>query len=173
MEKFLQDPKVDLYASAAAKYAGIAGKGKAALEMWKKNNPDDYEKNIFFRNQFKSVLTNLNKNLEGLGVQVSQREELTNNIMQAFDQYSSNPERAWDQWQKTKGIFHDIATANSAAAQPLHPGVREKLAGLSYDDNQDLNRMVDIKVNGKRASIPLKNLHKVLTRPGVEMDLGD
>jgi len=173
MEKFLQDPEVDADMASLAKYAGIIGKGKAFVQSWKKDNPEDFERYLTAKNQLKSTFVNLQKNLEGLSVHVSQRQELIDNLMKGFESPSSNPERAWDQWQRTKQILHNVAKSNSVAAQPSFPGVREKAAGLNYDDKENLDKMVDIKVNGRRASIPLKNLHAALSRPGVEMDLGD
>jgi hypothetical protein len=173
IEKFLQDPEVDTDMAALSKYAGIVGKGKAFIQAWQKENPEEFERYLTAKNQLKSTLVNLQKNLEGLSVHVSQRKELIDNLMQGFNAPSSNPERAWDQWQRTKQILHNVAKSNSIAAQPNFPGVREKQAGLSYDNTEDLNKMVDVKVNGRRASIPMKNLEKALQRPGITMDLGD
>lgn len=173
MEKFLQDPEVDADMAAMSKYAGILGKGKAFIQSWQKDNPEDFERYLTAKNQLKSTFVNLQKNLEGLSVHVSQRKELVDNLMKGFTDPSSNPERAWDQWQRTKQILHNVAKSNSVAAQPNFPGVREKQAGLSYDTGEDLNKMIDIKVNGRRASIPMKNLEKALQRPGITMDLGD
>lgn len=160
IEKILNDPKYDALAQSAAKYAGIGGKIQGGLQAWQRNNPKDYENALQFRNQFTSMITNLARQLEGLGVQEGTRNELTGNLTKSFDQMSSNPERAMDQYNRFKDQMTDLARAASVAAQPVYPGARERAAGINMDKPRDPNEMVRIvSADGKkRGSVPLSEL---------------
>lgn len=155
IEKILNDPKYDALAQSAAKYAGIGGKIQGGLQAWQKNNPKDYENALQFRNQFTSMVTNLGRQLEGLGVQEGTRNELTGNLTKAFDQYSSNPERAMDQYNRFKDQMTDLSRAASMAAQPIYPGAREKAAGINMDRQSNPTQLVRmVGDDGKTYRIP-------------------
>lgn len=182
VDKFLESPAISLLANSAAQYSGIKGKGQQFIDRWSANNSENFENNLQFRNSFTSDLVNLEKNLEQLSVQPSQRKELINNIRGSFDEWSTNPERAIDQFNRTLAQLKDIAGANSIAAQPLYPGIREKLAGLPSPSTNNLyNYMLNkrqetaaknnnegvvdvISPDGREGTIPADNLEKALSR---------
>jgi hypothetical protein len=178
VEKFAQSPAIQMLAESAKDYAGIQGKGKEFLDRWRGDNSTKFENNIQFKNSFTSDLVNLQRNLEQLSVQPSQREELIKNIRGSFDEWSSNPKRAIDQFNRAMAQLQDIAGSTSVAAQPFSPGVREKLAGLespntnhlsnyinSHPNASDSESMVDIiSPDGRPAEVPAKNLEKALAR---------
>lgn len=172
IEKILSNPKYDRLAESAAKYAGVGGKIQGGIQAWQKNNPKDYENYLQFRNQFTSMITNVARQLEGLGVQEATRNEITGNLTQAFDAYSSNPARALDQYNRFKDQMTDLSHAASTAAQPIYPGAREKAAGINMEPKANNNAVakedndtVDvISPDGREGSIPTKNLEKALSR---------
>jgi hypothetical protein len=130
IEKFLASPATQTLAESAAKYAGILGKGQAFIDQWKTTNPKDYENYLQFGNSFTSNISNQIKNIENLSIQPSQRQEIIGNFRKSFDEWSSNPARALDQYNRAMAQLKDVAGATSIAAQPLYPGVREKMLGL-------------------------------------------
>lgn len=143
VEKFLQDPMYSqILPDSAAEYSGIKGKGKEFIAKWMNDNSTKFGNNIQFKNKVTSDIVNLNRNLEALSVQKSQREELIGNLREAFDQWSSNPERAMDQYARTMAEIHDIAASNSEAAQPIYKGVREKAAGLNAPTGGNLQSYI-------------------------------
>lgn len=162
IEKILNNPDNDALAASAAKYAGIAGKIKGGLQAWSSSNPKDYENYLQFKNQFASMIANIMRQVEGLGVQESTREEIRGNILQAFDSMSSNPARALDQYNRLKAQMTQLTSAASTAAQPIYPGVREKQAGIDLSKPED-NQMVDIiSPDGREGSIPTSKLEGAL-----------
>jgi hypothetical protein len=175
IDKFLNSPAIDLLVQSASEYTGIKGKGKEFIDRWKSENSEKFENNYQFRNSFTSDIVNLQKNLEQLSIQPSQRAELIANFRKAFDEWSSNPERAQDQFYRTIAQLKDIAGANSIAAQPLYPGVREHLAGLpppstnhlynyinqSRAANQGIVKMIG--EDGKTYSVPVDKVHDATT----------
>jgi hypothetical protein len=130
IETFLNSPAIEMLAQSAKNYAGIRGKGKQFMDAWTGNNSANFENNLQFRNSFTSDLVNLQRRLEGLSIQPSQRAELITNIRGAFDEWSSNPDRAIDQFNRAIAQLKDIAGSTSVAGQPLYPGTKERLAGL-------------------------------------------
>jgi hypothetical protein len=60
----------------AMKYAGAAGKGKAALDALKKETPDAYADYDWYKNDFVTTMSNNIRNLESLSVDQVQRAEL-------------------------------------------------------------------------------------------------
>lgn len=139
LEKIMSDPAFDKLAQSASKYAGIAGKVKGGIDAWFNTNPKEYNDYLQFKNQYASMITNIMRQVEGLGVQESTREELRGNLLQSMEQLSSNPERALEQYSRVKSQLRKLASAASLAAQPTFPGAREKAAGISFDDVQPSN----------------------------------
>lgn len=166
LEKIMSDPDFDKLAQSASKYAGIAGKVKGGLDAWFGSNPKEYNDYLQFKNQYASMITNIMRQVEGLGVQESTREEIRGNLMQSIDQLSSNPQRALEQYNRTKSQLRKLASAASVAAQPTFPGAREKAAGISFADEPKNNSSMVSVINpdGVEGEIPAENLQKALSR---------
>jgi len=163
IEKILNDPSNDAMAANAAKYAGIAGKVSGGLQAWSKQNPKDYEDYLQFHNQYTSMVANLMRQVEGLGVQESTRNEIRGNILQAFDSMSGNPARAMDQYYRLKDQMTQIAHAASTAAQPIFPGVREKQANLGGASSQSNSQTVEVRnPEGQLGRLPVGELRDAL-----------
>lgn len=143
IDKFVQSPAIQMLAESAKDYSGIKGKGQAFLDRWTGNNSIKFENNLEFRNSFTSDLVNLQRNLEALSIQPSQRKELITNIRGAFDDWSTNPERAIDQFNRAMAQLKDISGGVSVAGQPFFPGTRERLAGLPPPSTNNLANYVE------------------------------
>lgn len=154
IEKILGNPANDELAANAAKYAGIAGKFQGGLQAWSKQNPKDYEDYLQFKNQYTSMIANIMRQVEGLGVQESTREEIRGNILKEFDSVSGNPERALDQYNRLKAQMTQLAGAASTAAQPIYPGVRERQAGINFSPKQSSQMVKMISPSGKMYNVP-------------------
>jgi len=161
IEKFTQSPSIQMLAQSAKDYAGIKGKGQQFIDKWMGNNSVHFENNLEFKNSFTSDLVNLQRNLEALSIQPSQRKELITNIRGAFDEWSSNPDRAIDQFNRAIAQLKDIAGGTSLAAQPFYPGVREKLAGLEAPSTNNLANYIQGKKQEEAQGMAIQN-----TRPG-------
>lgn len=163
IEKILNNPANDAMAANAAKYAGIGGKISGGMQAWSKQNPKDYEDYIQFHNQYTSMIANLMRQVEGLGVQESTRNEIRGNILQSFDTMSGNPQRAMDQYYRLKDQMTQIARAASTAAQPVFPGVRERQAGLGASSPSESSQTVEvINPQGQRGTIAVGELRAAL-----------
>jgi hypothetical protein len=171
-ENWLSANHYDRIAKNAALYAGALGKGKAALDAIKRDNPQSYEDYLEFHNSFASTAANYNKVMEGLGVQESQRNEILGNVTQAFNSYSGNPDRALDQYNRWKDNLRRVARSASLVAQPIYPGTLEKHYNIDLSEPSGVGGMVNILVNGVPASIPAANLKEALKRPGIKLDNG-
>lgn len=136
LEKFFDDPRINKVMQNAAQYAGAFGKGKAALDSFNSKNPEAYEDYLEFKNSMASNFNNMIRQMEGLSVTPSQREELTNMLMSSMNQFNSNPARAMDQFLRLRKELRNITKGLSGLAQKAYPGVLEKRYGI------DLNRPI-------------------------------
>lgn len=130
-EKVIGDNQ-DRFAPAfenSAKYAGLLGAGKLTLDQFRKEHPQEYADYIWVTND---LIPNFGQNIrvmEGLASTDKQREALAEMYKSALS-WKSDPRMAVKNINRTIDLFKSQAKAAMAAAQPVYPGVLEKLYGL-------------------------------------------
>jgi hypothetical protein len=167
LENYLENPRVDRLVKNAAKFAGIAGKGKAALDALSRDNPQEYADYLEFHNNFSTTMANLNRRLEMLGVQNETRQELLGNITKAFNASTGTPERALDQWNRLRQSTADLTRSFSKIAQPFFPGALEKHLGLNVPgaekmDNANGSQVRMVDKDGNEFDVPPSRVNEAI-----------
>ena len=136
-EKIIGDNQ-DRFAPAfenSAKYAGLLGAGKLTLDQFRKEHPQEYADYIWVTND---LIPNFGQNIrvmEGLASTDKQREALAEMYKSALS-WKSDPKMAVKNINRTIDLFKSQAKAAMSTAQPVYPGVLEKLYGLK-ESNAD------------------------------------
>lgn len=117
----------------ATQYATAAGQGQYAIDRLLNSNKEAYTDYKWFKQDFVPNLGNNIKVMEQLASTDSQREALgemfTNSI-----KWDTNPKTASKLINMSIGLLHDQAKATLKSAQPVNPGVLEKLNGLKNEN---------------------------------------
>jgi hypothetical protein len=133
LEKFLTNNQQQ-YAkriNTALQYAGLLGRSKRLAQAWANRNPDALSDYDWFKNGgFTLFTTNGIKLMDGMGATDQQKKELKDSST-SLDTWESNPERARLNFNKFVETLHQNAKSILSAAQPVQPGVLQKLYGLT------------------------------------------
>ena len=135
----------------ATQYAGALGQGQYAVDRLMANNKDAYTDYKWYKQDFVPNLGNNIKVMEQLASTDSQREALNDMFNNAI-KWDTNPQAAAKLINMSIDLLHNQAQATLKSAQPVNPGVLERLNGIpagksnylstnsTYSD-VDLNKM--------------------------------
>lgn len=114
----------------AAKYAGALGSGQLTLQKFQAEHPEQYADYMWVTTD---LIPNFGQNvrvMEGLASTDNQREALAEMYKSSLN-WKSDPKMAVRNINKTIDLFQSQAKATLETAQPVYPGVLEKLYGLN------------------------------------------
>lgn len=169
-DKWIEDNK-EVYAPRienALKYSGIKGRGKQYVDKFiKSESPESYQDLKWFRRSFVPNAINQVKMMERMGATDSQREEMQGMIDSVAD-LDLDPKSAKKIVNELFATMQDISRSVVAAGEPLYPGVRRKLAGLSeksegnYLDSKSSINEEDLKHTAEKYGITIEEVRKRL-----------
>lgn len=116
----------------AAKAAGVMGQGSIFLDKFKKEQPEAYSDYLWITQDVVPNISNNVKVMEGLSSTDNQRNAL-NDMLNSVLHWNSSPELAVKNINKTIYLLGAQADAALKTAQPIYPGVLERLYGLKQN----------------------------------------
>jgi hypothetical protein len=131
-EKFIQLHRNDIQTvfKDAAKYNQLYGRASNWLQRWKTEQPDSYAHYIQAKTALGPLLANGVRMTEGMGISHDAQVDALNQVSQAVDKLDVSPETALKVFNGHIKTLYDVAQGILDTAEPIHPGVREKLAGI-------------------------------------------
>lgn len=115
----MNNPDFRKKAVNAAEYAGIIGKGKAAVAAFSKDRPESYQDYLSFVNHDMMLLQNRIKALDGMGSSESQMKELHGLYNNTMDLMTSNPKQFIKQLDRLGSALDTVAESVELSANPL------------------------------------------------------
>jgi hypothetical protein len=116
--------------SDAAKYNQIYGRSKKWLEMFRKDQPEEYANYINAKNALGRLMANGIRFMEGMGISHEAQTDAMNQVTTAIDRLDVSPETAIKVMNSHIGALQDVSEGILSTAEPRFPGVRKKLAGI-------------------------------------------
>lgn len=141
IEGIFNDPHFQTQAQNAALYAGVTGKGKAALVALSQTNPKAYEDYLAFQHQTLPLLESRIKTLDQMGASNAQRKLLEDMLGKTANALTSNPQQFITQLNEFGKTLNLVARSVQTSASPL----------TLMNRVQDFNPIAEAtkKVNGK------------------------
>lgn len=153
LELFVQQNK-DVFAPRienATRYAGVMGKGQKAIDQLKKETPEAYKDYLWVTQDFIPNLSNNVRIMEGLA-NTNEQTDLLNDMNKSFLRWDVDPKTAVKYINMGMDMFSRQGRSILDAAQPVAPGVLERLNGIksveksgNYVGKQDAR-----EVNGQK-----------------------
>jgi len=130
-ERFLHDnqPEMAKRINDILDYTGAIGRGKKYFQMWANQNPDKVSSYDWYKNSFATGLSNIIRQIEGMGATDQQKRELLE-LVNDVDNITSNPTRAKLSINKMVNTLDELAQANFQASEPNFQDVTRKLYNL-------------------------------------------
>lgn len=159
-----------------SKYAGIIGKTKKSWDKLLAETPEAYENYKWFTQAFIPNLDNQIKQMEKMGATDAQREELTNMLGGAVNDWAVNPESSIRITNKVIKTMGEIGKGIRSAAEPIFKGSYEKSYAIkpipndyipegSQGNNVSSSDMVRMtSPDGRHFNIPKNNLDAAIKR---------
>ena len=124
-------PKIQKVITDAVKFNGIYGKGKGWLDKFKKDQPEEYSNFISARDSLLPLLGNGVRFVENMG-QSAEAQKEANNLITSLQQIDVSPGTALKVFNNSMSYLDDVTQGVLDSAEPLHQGVRRKLAGVPH-----------------------------------------
>ena len=122
-------PKVQKVLSDAVKYSGIYGRGKGWLDKFKNEQPEEYANFISARDSLIPLIGNGVRFIENMG-QSAEAQREANNLVIPLQQLDVSPATGIKVFNNSMNYLDEVTQGVLDSAEPLHPGVRRKLAGV-------------------------------------------
>lgn len=122
-------PQIQKVLSDAVKYSGIYGRGKGWLDKFKNNQPEEYANFITTRDSLIPLIGNGIAFIENMG-QSHQAHEQARNLVIPLQQLDVAPDTAMKVFNNSMSYLDQVTQGVLDSAEPLHPGVRRRLAGV-------------------------------------------
>lgn len=158
LEKFLQDNQSDFAPRLenAAKYAGAMGQGKLAIDKLTHDNPKAVDDYTFVTKELVPFISNNIKVMEKLASSNQQMQQLNSQANGVINSWYLKPDDAGKLLNQMFSMIHGQAAATLSAAQPITPGVMEKLNGLQPVSGDYVDMKKDSTLPDKSSSAPAK-----------------
>jgi len=125
----LLQPQIQKVLSDAAKYSGTYGRGKGWLDKFKQDQPEEYANFISARDSLIPLIANGVRFVENMG-QSAEAQREANNLVIPLQQLDVAPKTALKVFNNSMKYLDNVTQGVLDSAEPLHPGVRRKLAGV-------------------------------------------
>jgi hypothetical protein len=119
VQEIINDPDFNKRAVDASNYAGMAGKGQAALDAFFKDHPEAFNNYLTFKNVDMVLMGNRIRTLDQMGATDAQREELEGMYKNTMDVFYSNPSQFMTQFNNLKKSLDNVARGVQKSAMPL------------------------------------------------------
>ncbi len=167
MESFLHQNQEQFAARIknAAKFAGMIGKGKKALDAAAAESPQEYLDYQWFKTDLVTTMSNSIKQMEKLSSDQEQRSELKNTWEKATEGMDIDPKGAVKLLYMTFDTMGKIAKSVVGVAEPVHKGVMYGLNGIPEDfgTKDYISTTVTIRTpDGRIGSLPEDELDAAL-----------
>lgn len=173
MERWLKEnqPAFTSAMNTISKFSGYPGKIREQISKWESTNSPEYQDLMFTRNVMVPFLISQEKKILGLNSTDKQREELEKTLQGIADMHV-RPEAAKNLIHRSLNAIRSISKADLEAAQPVYPGVYQKIYGLDLDKdyfsaNNGKNASdEDLAFTAKKHGITVEKLKTVLRTKG-------
>ncbi len=119
VESFVNSPLFKKQMASAAQFAGLAGKGKAALAAAGQKSPQGYEDYLSFGHQTMTLLLNRIRSLDKMGATIEEGKKLHGMYSDAMGSLTSNPKQFIMQMHNLIGALGTMGKAVHSAGTPL------------------------------------------------------
>lgn len=150
VEDMMDSDTVRNQVSNAALYAGAFGKGKAAVDALRQQNPHAYEDYLSFTNHTIPLLANRIKTVDAMGATDKQSKTLDDMFSKTMNALTSNPSQFVTQWNNLRTMIHTVEGAVHKSASPVAPDSR--VSGIRLVDQPQASIQIP-KFNSKEEGI--------------------
>lgn len=167
LERFIQENR-DTFAPRlqnAAKYASALGQGQLAVDKLLNSDPNAISDYTWVHKDFIPLVSNNIKVMEKLASSNQQMNNLNSMQSDILNSWYLRPDNAITTLNKMFDVIHKQASATLETAQPIVPGVLEKLNGLKESNGDYVNQASQANKNTASANTTADKGMVSLTTP--------